>query len=90
MTKHFIKVIPTVTIKEATLLMHDKQQGCVLVVDNEDFLEGIVTVGDIRRKGFESSEDANSTGENSSVLDVCNPQKFSLQLNLPSDCHFLS
>ncbi|CAM0912223.1 unnamed protein product [Alopecurus aequalis] len=70
MTKHFIKVIPTVTIKEATLLMHDKQQGCVLVVDNEDFLEGIVTVGDIRRKGFEPSEDANSTGGNSSVLDV--------------------
>ncbi|KQJ98827.1 hypothetical protein BRADI_3g39350v3 [Brachypodium distachyon] len=70
MSKHFIKVTPTVTVKEATLLMHDKQQGCVLVVDNEDFLEGIVTVGDIRRKGFESSEDTNSTGGNSSVLDV--------------------
>ncbi|KAM0923728.1 hypothetical protein ACQ4PT_005343 [Festuca glaucescens] len=70
MTKHFIKVTPTVTVKEAALLMHDKQQGCVLVLDNEDFLEGIVTVGDIRRKGFESSEDANSTGGNSLVLDV--------------------
>ncbi|KAF7100938.1 hypothetical protein CFC21_102375 [Triticum aestivum] len=70
MSKHFIKVTSSATIKEATLLMHDKQQGCVLVVDNEDFLEGIVTVGDIRRRGFESSEDANSTGENSSVLDV--------------------
>uniref|UniRef100_N1R3L8 Chloride channel protein n=1 Tax=Aegilops tauschii TaxID=37682 RepID=N1R3L8_AEGTA len=69
MSKHFIKVTSTATIKEATLLMHDKQQGCVLVVDNEDFLEGIVTVGDIRRRGFESSEDANGTGENSSDLD---------------------
>lgn len=87
MSKHFIKVTSTATIKEATLLMHDKQQGCVLVVDNEDFLEGIVTVGDIRRRGFESSEDANGTGENSSDLDVCNLKN--LQLNLPSDCHFL-
>lgn len=71
--------------------MHDKQQGCVLVVDNEDFLEGIVTVGDIRRRGFESSEDANSIGENSSVLDVCvTSQICGVQLKLPSDCHFLN
>uniref|UniRef100_A0A0D9X9D1 Chloride channel protein n=1 Tax=Leersia perrieri TaxID=77586 RepID=A0A0D9X9D1_9ORYZ len=72
MSKHFIKVTPTVNIKEATRLMHDKQQSCVLVVDTEDFLEGIVTIGDIRRKGFEFdlSEDTPRTGENSSNLDV--------------------
>jgi CBS domain-containing protein len=73
MSKQFIKVTPTVTIKEATRLMHDKQQNCVLVVDSEDFLEGIVTIGDIRRKGFESelSEDTPRNGANSSTLDVC-------------------
>ncbi|EEE68940.1 hypothetical protein OsJ_27819 [Oryza sativa Japonica Group] len=72
MSKQFIKVTPTVTIKEATRLMHDKQQNCVLVVDSEDFLEGIVTIGDIRRKGFESelSEDTPRNGANSSTLDA--------------------
>nr|CAB3481335.1 unnamed protein product [Digitaria exilis] len=68
MSKHHVKVTPTFSIKEATRLMQEKQQSCVLVVDNEDFLEGIVTLGDIRRKGFEPSE--NSTEENSSTLDA--------------------
>ncbi|CAO2184125.1 unnamed protein product [Urochloa humidicola] len=70
MSKHYVKVTPTFTIKEATSLMQEKQQSCVLVVDNEDFLEGIVTLGDIRRKGFEPSENSNNTGENSSSLDA--------------------
>uniref|UniRef100_J3MU57 Chloride channel protein n=1 Tax=Oryza brachyantha TaxID=4533 RepID=J3MU57_ORYBR len=71
MSKHFVKVTPTMTIKEATKLMHDKQQSCVLVADSDDFLEGIVTIGDIRRKGFqfELSEDTPRTGGNSSDLD---------------------
>lgn len=69
MSKHHVKVTATFSIKEATRLMQEKQQTCVLVVDNEDFLEGIVTLGDIRRKGYEPSE--NSTGEDSSTLDVC-------------------
>ncbi|KAF8758075.1 hypothetical protein HU200_010738 [Digitaria exilis] len=68
MSKQHVKVTPTFSIKEATRLMQEKQQSCVLVVDNEDFLEGIVTLGDIRRKGFEPSE--NSTEENSSTLDA--------------------
>ncbi|KAL6646106.1 hypothetical protein ACP70R_017714 [Stipagrostis hirtigluma subsp. patula] len=70
MSKHYVKVTPTSTIKEAAILMQEKQQNCVLVVDNEDFLEGIVTLGDIRRKGFEPSETSHSIGENSSALDV--------------------
>ncbi|KAG2579622.1 chloride channel protein CLC-f-like [Panicum virgatum] len=69
MSKHYVKVTPTFTIKETTRLMQEKQQSCVLVVDNEDFLEGIVTLGDIRRKGYEPSENSHSTGENSSTLD---------------------
>jgi CBS domain-containing protein len=44
MTNHYVKVTSTTfTIEEATRLMQEKQQSCVLVVDNEDFLEGIVT-----------------------------------------------
>lgn len=51
--------------------MQEKQQSCVVVVDNEDFLEGIVTLGDLRRKGFVPSENSDSTQANSSTLDVC-------------------
>jgi hypothetical protein len=51
--------------------MQEKQQNCVVVVDNEDFLEGIVTLGDLRRKGFVPSENSDSTQANSSTLDVC-------------------
>jgi len=70
MTKHYVKVTPTFTIEETTRLMQEKQQNCV-VVDNEDFLEGIVTLGDLRRKGFVPSENSDSTQANSSTLDVC-------------------
>lgn len=72
MTKHYVKVTPTFTIEETTRLMQEKQQSCVLVVDNEDFLEGIVTLGDLRRKGFVPSENSDSTQANSSTVDVCN------------------
>jgi len=71
MAKHYVKVTPTFTIEEATRLMQEKQQSCVVVVDNEDFLEGIVTLGDLRRKGFVPSENSDSTQANSSTLDVC-------------------
>ncbi|RLM60876.1 chloride channel protein CLC-f [Panicum miliaceum] len=69
MSKHYLKVTSAFTIKETIRLMQEKQQSCVLVVDNEDFLEGIVTLGDIRRKGYEPIENSHSTGENSSTLD---------------------
>jgi predicted transcriptional regulator len=53
MSKIYIKVLPSATVTEALKLLHDNQQNCALVVDPEDFLEGIVTLGDIRRMGFE-------------------------------------
>lgn len=70
MTKHYVKVTPAFTIEETTRLMQEKQQSCVVVVDNEDFLEGIVTLGDLRRKGFVPSENSDSTQANSSTVDA--------------------
>ncbi|XP_039012271.1 chloride channel protein CLC-f-like isoform X2 [Hibiscus syriacus] len=49
MSKKFLKVSMAVTIKEATKSMHDSHHRCALVVDEDDFLEGILTFGDIRR-----------------------------------------
>ncbi|KAK8490564.1 hypothetical protein V6N13_031734 [Hibiscus sabdariffa] len=45
----FLKVSMAVTVKEAVKRMHDSHQKCALVVDEDDFLEGILTFGDIRR-----------------------------------------
>lgn len=52
MSKIYVKVLPSATVTEALKLLHDKQQNCALVVDPEDFLEGIITLGDIRRMGY--------------------------------------
>jgi predicted transcriptional regulator len=52
MSKIYVKVLPSATVTEALKLLHDKQQNCALVVDPEDFLEGIITIGDIRRMGY--------------------------------------
>ncbi|KAJ6800479.1 chloride channel protein CLC-f [Iris pallida] len=71
MSKNFAKVLPSVVLKEAINLMHDKQQGCVLVVDDEDYLEGILTLGDIRRRGFNMrGETPHSPKGDSTTLDV--------------------
>ncbi|XP_034571257.2 chloride channel protein CLC-f isoform X2 [Setaria viridis] len=53
MSRIYVKVLPSATVTEAFQLLHDNQQNCALVVDTEDFLEGIITLGDIRRMGFE-------------------------------------
>lgn len=58
MSKNFVKVSSTMTLKEATKCMHDRQQNCVLVVDGEDFLEGILTYGDIKRYLSKKSKEA--------------------------------
>ncbi|XVE50965.1 hypothetical protein DITRI_Ditri01bG0204800 [Diplodiscus trichospermus] len=49
MSKKYLKVSMAVTLKEAMKCMHDGHQNCVLVVDEDGFLEGILTYGDIRR-----------------------------------------
>jgi CBS domain-containing protein len=54
-------------LKEAIKYMHDCKQNCLLVVDDEDLLEGILTYGDIRRLS-KTSSDA-STGD-STIIDV--------------------
>ncbi|OVA19685.1 CBS domain [Macleaya cordata] len=68
MSKNYVKVPSTITLKETIKLMHDAQQSCVLVVDDEDLLEGILTVGDIQRRVTKTFVDA-PKGE-STVLDV--------------------
>jgi CBS domain len=71
MSKIYVKVKPNISVKEAVKLMQDKHQSCVLVVDGEDYLEGIVTFGDIRRHGFSSPTEAPITGgEPTPITDV--------------------
>ncbi|XP_068641654.1 chloride channel protein CLC-f-like [Aristolochia californica] len=68
MSKNYIKVLPTVNLKEAMQLMFDSQQNCVLVVNIDGLLEGILTLGDIKRGLSKMSVDA-SNGD-SANLDV--------------------
>lgn len=67
MSKNYAKVSLSLTLKEAIKYMHDSKQNCLLVVDDEDLLEGILTYGDIRRLS-KTSSDA-STGD-STIIDV--------------------
>ncbi|KAF3329789.1 chloride channel protein CLC-f-like protein [Carex littledalei] len=62
MSKIYVKVKPNISVKEAVKLMQDKHQSCVLVVDGEEYLEGIVTFGDIRRHGFFAPSEASVNG----------------------------
>lgn len=73
MSKSYVKVVPTVMVKEALKLMHDNHQSCVLVVDGEDFLEGILTLSDIQRRGLEACGGTTHTPKGDSTgLDVRN------------------
>ncbi|TVU28302.1 hypothetical protein EJB05_19815, partial [Eragrostis curvula] len=76
MSKVYVKVLESATVTEVLKLLHDKQQNCALVVDPEDFLEGIITIGDIRRMGFELHEsimdgDHPKSDGNSSTISSC-------------------
>ncbi|CAL5054643.1 unnamed protein product [Urochloa decumbens] len=76
MSKIYLKVLPSSTVTEVFTLLHDNQQNCALVVDPEDFLEGIITLGDIQRMGFESHEESFIDGDypktdNSSSISSC-------------------
>lgn len=70
MTNKYVKVLLNLTLREALKCMHNGQQNCVLVVDAEDHLEGILTFGDIKR--FLSKNSSDASGSDSSVPDVCN------------------
>ncbi|KAK7322405.1 hypothetical protein VNO77_25784 [Canavalia gladiata] len=61
MSKQYPKVSPSVTLKDAIKCMHDSQENCVLVVDKEDFLDGILTYGDIRRCLSQKSNDTSKS-----------------------------
>ena len=80
MSKKYLKVSMAVTVKEAMKYMHDSHQNCVLVVDEDDFLEGILTYGDIRRCLSKMPSDV-SKGD-STALDVCDANSLSLSLSL--------
>jgi CBS domain-containing protein len=89
MAKHYVNVTPTFTIEEATRLMQEKQQSCVLVVYNEDFLEGI-TLDDLCCKRFVPSENSVSIQANSSTLDVCKLLILWLQFQFMLFTHYVS
>ncbi|EEC73903.1 hypothetical protein OsI_08728 [Oryza sativa Indica Group] len=87
MSKSYVKIPTSAMVTEALKLLHDKQQNCGLVVDCEDFLEGIVTLGDIRRMGFELHGDSFTSGdqlkpaENSSTISLCLTRGFQYEGN---------
>ncbi|KAL5972302.1 hypothetical protein ACLOJK_041555 [Asimina triloba] len=49
MSKYYLKVSQQVTLKEAIKFMNENQQNCVLVIDAQDLLVGILTLGDVQR-----------------------------------------
>lgn len=69
MSSSFLKVSPNQTLKEALKYMNEGQQNCVIVVDAEDCLEGILTSGDIKRFLFKNS--GGCSNSDSSLVDVC-------------------
>lgn len=71
MSKVFVRVQSTHTVRDAINLMNEKKQTCALVVDDEDYLEGILTLGDIRRRGLELGANISSPKGGASALDVC-------------------
>lgn len=70
MTNKYVKILLNLSLREALKCMQNGQQNCVIVVDAEDHLEGILTLGDIRR--FLSKNSSDSSSSDSSVPDVCN------------------
>lgn len=69
MSKNYLKVSLSVYLKEAQQYMKDNQQNFALVVDDDDYLEGILTHGDIKRYLFKKYGDA-LKGDSLSV-DTC-------------------
>ncbi|XP_073029951.1 chloride channel protein CLC-f-like [Primulina eburnea] len=70
MSDNCLKVSPSQSLREALNCMCDGQQKCVLVVDADDYLEGILTYGDIKRWLFNRSGDPSSWS--TMDVDTCN------------------
>ncbi|RDX62620.1 Chloride channel protein CLC-f [Mucuna pruriens] len=68
MSKQYLKLSSSAPLKDAIKCMHDSQQNCVLVVDKEDFLEGILTYGDVKRCLSQKSNDTSKS--DSAILDT--------------------
>lgn len=60
MLNDYLKVSPNQTVKEALECMHEGRQSFVIVVNAEDYLEGILTYGDIKRSLFNKSGDSSN------------------------------
>ncbi|KAJ0986976.1 hypothetical protein J5N97_005332 [Dioscorea zingiberensis] len=72
MSKTFIRVLPASTLKDAVKLMQDNQENCVLVVDEENLLEGILTLGDVRRRGYGTHGESPLTPKGDSAIKDAN------------------
>ncbi|KAJ8542780.1 hypothetical protein K7X08_005303 [Anisodus acutangulus] len=68
MSNDYLAVSPSQTVKEALECMHDGLQSCVIVVDAQGYLEGILTYGDVKRSLFKNCGD--SSNKDLSVADA--------------------
>lgn len=76
MTKNFVKVSPTLILTEAIKYVHGSKQNFVVIVEGEDFLEGILTNGDIRR--YLSKQPSSGSKDDSVSPNVCSANYFTL------------
>lgn len=71
MSNNFLKISLNQTLREALSCMRDGQLNCLLVVEDEDYLEGILTDGDIKRwlgNRFGEASDSNSADVNTCTV----------------------
>lgn len=68
MSKEYVKVLNTATLEETVKLIVENRQSCALVVDDDDLLEGILTLGDVQR-GL--SKASNGSRGDAAVVAVC-------------------
>ncbi|XP_022877808.1 chloride channel protein CLC-f-like [Olea europaea var. sylvestris] len=71
MSSNYLKIFLNQTLKEALMCMRDGQQNCVLVVDADDYLEGILTYGDIRRSLYENPGHASNGDTSNPDVNTC-------------------
>ena len=66
MSNNYLKVLLSSNVNEAVKCMNDGQESCVLVVDREDHLEGILTYGDVKRGIFKTPNGSSESGPSTS------------------------